>query len=141
LMENILVCTFGSAAMTEPYSGYTLSWSYFEIAITKVHLSSSHGNELLLRHVFTMLDGVTNGPDSFSGPIGEAVEDLRILRIHARMIWENLSYQRLILRQNDYANYYIYIRKDFNGVSFDETSNRLANTSSNFNPSVPQPSG
>jgi hypothetical protein len=25
LMENILVCTFGSAAMTEPYSGYTLS--------------------------------------------------------------------------------------------------------------------
>ena len=29
-----------------------------------------HLNELPLRHVFQNLDGVTSGPDSFSGPIG-----------------------------------------------------------------------
>ena len=29
-----------------------------------------HLNELPLRHVFQNLDGITSGPDSFSGPIG-----------------------------------------------------------------------
>ena len=32
-----------------------------------------HTNELPLRHVFTMLDGGTRRPDSFSGPIGKSL--------------------------------------------------------------------
>ena len=32
-----------------------------------------HTNELPLRHVFTMLDGTTNSPDTFAGPIGKCL--------------------------------------------------------------------
>ena len=36
-----------------------------------------HGNELPLRHIIHEIDGVTQGPDSFSGPIGKViVEDV-----------------------------------------------------------------
>ena len=33
-----------------------------------------HGNELPLRHLFVKLDGCTTGPQSFSGPIGNAIK-------------------------------------------------------------------
>ena len=36
-----------------------------------------HGNELPLRHLFVKLDGCTTGPQSFSGPIGNAIKELR----------------------------------------------------------------
>ena len=35
-----------------------------------------HTNELLLRHVFKHLDGVSASPDSFSGPIGKELNGL-----------------------------------------------------------------
>ena len=34
-----------------------------------------HGNELPLRHLFSKLDGSTSGPNSFSGPIGNAIKN------------------------------------------------------------------
>ena len=50
----------GFIASTETLIGRPLQW-----VICLLHL-----NELPLRHVFQNLDGVTSGPDSFSGPIG-----------------------------------------------------------------------
>ena len=50
----------GFVASLETLIGRPLQW-----VICLLHL-----NELPLRHVFQNLDGVTSGPDSFSGPIG-----------------------------------------------------------------------
>jgi len=35
-----------------------------------------HTNELLFRHAFKQLDGVSTNPDSFSGPIGKELNGL-----------------------------------------------------------------
>ena len=34
-----------------------------------------HTNELPLRHILITLDGVTHGPNSFSGPIGKSLKN------------------------------------------------------------------
>ena len=43
-----------------------------------------HLNKLPFRHVFQNLDGVTSGPDSFSGPIGRqlngAVSECKVMK-------------------------------------------------------------
>ena len=55
----------GFIALLETLMGRPLQW-----VICFLHL-----NELPLRHVFQNLDGVTSGPDFFSGPIGRQLND------------------------------------------------------------------
>ena len=52
-----------------------------------------HENELPLRHLFSKLDGSTSGPNSFSGPIGNAIKD----NVHHLDI---INFARIIERVN-----------------------------------------
>ena len=74
----------GTAVMTGKSKGFiasleTLIGRPLQWVICLLHL-----NELPLRHVFQNLDGVTSGPDSFSGPIGRqlngAVSEWKVVK-------------------------------------------------------------
>ena len=72
LKDKLLVVgTDGTASMTGPHSGFIRCLEVILKRPLQRSICLLHGNELPLRHVFTSLDGVTNGPDSFSGPIGK----------------------------------------------------------------------
>ena len=61
----------GTAVMTGSHSGLIRS---LELKLGKSlqwSVCLLHANELPLRHVFIHLDGTTNSPDSFKGPIGQ----------------------------------------------------------------------
>ena len=68
-----VVGTDGTASMTGKYNGCI--WSLEKLLNKPLEwvICLLHTNELPLRQVFTMLDGTTKSPDSFSGPIGKSL--------------------------------------------------------------------
>ena len=74
-MHNKLavVGTDGTASMTGKYNGCIRSLEKLLNKPLQWVICLLHTNEPPLRHVFTMLDGTTKSPDSFSGPIGKSL--------------------------------------------------------------------
>ena len=68
-----VVGTDGTASMTGKYNGCIRSLEELLNKPLQWVICLLHTNELPLRHVFTMLDGTTKSPDSFSGPIGKCL--------------------------------------------------------------------
>ena len=68
-----IVGTDGTASMTGKYNGCIRSLEELLNKPLQWVVCLLHTNELPLRHVFTMLDGTTKSPDSFSGPIGKSL--------------------------------------------------------------------
>ena len=68
-----MVGTDGTAAMTGKCNGCIRNLEELLNKPLQWAICLLHTNELPLRHVFTMLDGTTNSPDTFAGPIGKCL--------------------------------------------------------------------
>ena len=68
-----VVGTDGTASITGKYNGCIRSLEKLLNKPLQWVICLLHTNELPLHHVFTMLDGTTKSPDSFSGPIGKSL--------------------------------------------------------------------
>ena len=68
-----VVGTDGTAAMTGKFNGCIRKLEELLNKPLQWVICLLHTNELPLRHVFTMLDGTTNSPDTFAGPIGKCL--------------------------------------------------------------------
>ena len=68
-----VVGTDGTAAMTGKFNGCIRKLEELLNKPLQWVFCLLHTNELPLRHVFTMLDGTTNSPDTFAGPIGKCL--------------------------------------------------------------------
>lgn len=66
-----IVGTDGTASMTGKYNGSIRALEELFNRPLQWVVCLLHANELPLRHVFTKLDGTTNSPDTFTGPIGK----------------------------------------------------------------------
>ena len=75
MYENLKVIgTDGTASMTGPHSGFIRSLEELMDRPLQWAVCLLHADELPFRHVFIYLDGTTNGPDSFQGPIGKQID-------------------------------------------------------------------
>ena len=68
-----MVGTDGAAAMTGKFNGCIRNLEELLNKPLQWAICLLHTNELPLRHVFTMLDGTTNSPVAFAGPIGKCL--------------------------------------------------------------------
>ena len=68
-----VVGTDGPAVMTGKFNGCIRKLEELLNKPLQWVICLLHTNELPLRHVFTMLDGTTNSPDTFAGPIGKCL--------------------------------------------------------------------
>ena len=66
-----IVGTDGTASMTGKYNGCIRGLEELLNKPLQWVICLLHTNELPLRHVFQVLDGSTNSPDTFAGPIGK----------------------------------------------------------------------
>ena len=64
----------GTALMTGKYNGAIRSLEELLKKPLQWSICLLHTNELPLRHVFMEIDGTTNSPDSFTGPIGKQLD-------------------------------------------------------------------
>ena len=63
----------GTSTMTGPHNGFIRSLELLLQRPLQWAICLLHLNELPLRHIFTRLDGTTNSPNAFSGPIGKVL--------------------------------------------------------------------
>ena len=68
-----VVGTDGTAAMTGKFNDCIRKLEELLNKPLQWVICLLHTNELPLIHVFTMLDGTTNSPDTFAGPIGKCL--------------------------------------------------------------------
>ena len=74
LKERLVVIgTDGTASMTGPHTGFIRCLELLLKKPLQWSICLLHCNELPFRHVFKLLDGTTNSPDSFNGPIGKVL--------------------------------------------------------------------
>ena len=69
-----IVGTVGAALMTGKFNGVIRSLEELLKTPLQWSIYLLHTNELPLCHVFMELDGTTNSPDSFTGPIGKQLD-------------------------------------------------------------------
>ena len=69
-----IVGTDGAALMTGKFNGVIRSLEELLKTPLQRSICLLHTNKLPLRHVFMELDGTTNSPDSFTGPIGKQLD-------------------------------------------------------------------
>ena len=79
-----IVGSDGTAVMTGKSKEFIASLETLIRRLLQWVICLLHLNELPLIHVFQNLDGVTSGPDSFSGPIGRqlngAASDWKVVK-------------------------------------------------------------
>ena len=107
-----IVGSDGTAVMTGKSKGFiasleTLIGRPLQWVICLLHL-----NELPLTHVFQNLDGITSGPDSFSGPIGRkfngAVSEWKVVKFKIYSKPKIFCYSKLFDDDLSSDQYYAY---------------------------------
>ena len=72
LAEKIkIIGTYGTACMTGKFNGFIRSLEELVNKPLQWVICLLHANELPLRYIFIHLDGTTNSPATFAGPIGK----------------------------------------------------------------------